>query len=75
MDLISVAFFNQVTFFSEITVTVYFSFLVQGLLPIAVMPFIYQNKAQSKHFTCKNAHCEFVKQFSCGKCMLQIQSL
>jgi len=40
-DLISVALFNQVTFFLILTIYRYFNCLVQGLLPIAVMPFTY----------------------------------
>ena len=70
-DPISVAFFDRVALFSDFNHL--FELLDQVLLPIAVMPFIYWNYAQKKHF--KNAHCEFYEQFSCRKCIFPIQSL
>ena len=53
--------------------TVYLNCLDQFLLPIAVIPFIYQNKTKKKHV--KNAHCEFYEQFSCRKRILLMQRL
>ena len=43
--------------------TVYSSYLDEVLLPTAVMPFIYYNKAQEKNL---NAHCEFYEYFHVG---------
>ena len=43
--------------------TVYSSYLDEVLLPTAVMPFIYYNKAQEKNL---NAHCEFYENFHVG---------
>ena len=64
-DPISVAFFDQVTLFSDFNHL--FELLDQVLLLIAVVPVIYWNYA-------KNAHCEFYEQFSCRKRMFPIQS-